>query len=135
VTNAQRALWTFLIYALVAPFFGALVVAVFLALAAMFGVADLLPDDVAPSGAAAVAVFVWATVPAVLTGIVLAAMAWQKGGFTWIVAAAVGVIAFTIAAILVPVGLEDARPYLAFLAGVIAIGVRAVLVRMGAIAD
>ena len=135
MTNAQRALWTFLIYALVAPFFGALVVAVFLALAAMFGVADLLPDDVAPSGAAAVAVFVWATVPAVLTGIVLAAMAWQKGGFTWIVAAAVGVIAFTIAAIFVPIGLEDARPYLAFLAGVIAIGVRAVLVRMGAIAD
>ena len=134
MTKAQRALWTFLIYALVAPFFGALVVAVVLALAAMFGAADLLPDDVAPSGAAAVAVFVWATVPAVLTGIVLAAMTWQKGGFTWIVAAAVGVIAFTIAAILVPIGLEDARPYIAFLAGVIAIGVRAVLVRMGAIA-
>ena len=134
MTTAQRALWTFLIYALVAPFFGALVVAVVLSFAAMFGVADLLPDDVAPSGAAAVAVFVWATVPAVLTGIVLAAMTWQKGGFTWIVAAAVGVIAFTIAAILVPIGLEDARPYIAFLAGVIAIGVRAVLVRMGAIA-
>jgi hypothetical protein len=134
MTNTQRALWTFLIYALVAPFLGALFVAIVLALASLFGIDDVLPDDVAPSGAAALATFVWAIVPAVLSGIALAAMAWQKGGFSWIVAAAVAVIAFTIAAILFPIGLEDARPYLAFLAGAVAIGVREVLVRMGAIA-
>jgi hypothetical protein len=134
VTNAQRALWTFLIYALLAPFLGALVVAVVLALASVFGLADLLPDDVAPAGAAAVAAFVWSVVPAVLTGIALAAMAWRTGGFSWIVAAAAAVIAFTVAAVLVPIGLEDARPYLAFLAGVIAIAVRAVLARMGVLA-
>jgi hypothetical protein len=135
MANAQRALWTFLIYALVAPFFGALAVAVVLVLASAFGVADLLPDDVAPTGAAAIATFVWAIVPAVLTALALAAMVWNKGGFSWIVAAAVAVIAFSVAAVLVPIGLEDARPYLAFLAGVVAIAVRAVLVRMGAIAD
>jgi hypothetical protein len=134
MTNPQRALWTFLIYALVAPFFGALAVAVVLALASAFGLADLLPDDVALSGEAAIATFVWAIVPAVLTGLALAAMAWQKGGFNWIIAAAAAVIAFSIATVLVPIGLEDARPYLAFLAGVIAIGVRGVLSRMGVLA-
>ncbi len=134
MTNAHRALWTFLIYALVAPFFGALVIAVVLALASVFGLADLLPDDVAPTGTAAIAAFVWAIIPAVLTGLVLAAMAWQKGGFNWIIAAATAVIAFTIAAVIVPIGLEDARPYLAFLAGIIAIAVRAVLARLDAIA-
>jgi hypothetical protein len=135
MANAQRALWTFLIYALVAPFFGALAVAAVLVLASAFGLADLLPDDVAPTGAAAIATFVWAIVPAVLTALALAAMVWNKGGFSWIVAAAVAVIAFSVAAVLVPIGLEDARPYLAFLAGVVAIAVRAVLVRMGTIAD
>jgi hypothetical protein len=135
MANAQRALWTFLIYALVAPFFGALAVAAVLVLASAFGLADLLPDDVAPTGAAAIATFVWAIVPAVLTALALAAMVWNKGSFSWIVAAAVAVIAFSVAAVLVPIGLEDARPYLAFLAGVVAIAVRAVLVRMGAIAD
>jgi hypothetical protein len=133
MTNAHRALWTFLIYALVAPFFGALVIAVVLALAFVFGLADLLPDDVAPTGAAAIASFVWAIIPAVLTGLALAAMAWQKGGFSWIIAAAAAVIAFSLAAVIFPIGLEDARPYLAFLAGVIAVAVRAVLVRMSVV--
>jgi len=131
MTNAIRALWTFLVYALVAPFFAALVIAVVLVLASIFGLADLLPDDVAPTGAAAIATYVWAIVPAMLTGIALAVMAWQTGGFSWVLAAAAAVIAFTVAAVLVPIGLENARPYLAFLSGVVAIAVREVLARMG----
>jgi hypothetical protein len=134
MSDMQRALWTFLIYGLLAPFFAALVIAVTLALASAFGLAHLLPDGAGPAGAAAVAAFVWATVPALLTGIVLAAMAWSQGGFTWIAAAAVAVIAFTIAAVIVPMDMENARPYLAFLAGVIAIAVRAVLSRIGVLA-
>jgi hypothetical protein len=131
VTNPQRALWTFLIYALLAPFLAALLIAVILALSAGFGISDLLPDDVAPTGAAAIASFVWAIIPALMTAVALAAMAWRSGGFSWIVAAATAVIAFSVAAVLVPIGLEDARPYLAFLAGAVAIAVRAVLARMG----
>jgi len=133
MSKAQRALWTFLFYALVAPFFAALVISVILLLASVFGLADLLPDGVAPSGAGALATFVWAIVPALITALALAAMAWQRGGFSWIVAAAAAVIAFSIAAVLVPIGLADARPYLAFLAGLIAVAVREVLVRMGVI--
>jgi hypothetical protein len=134
MTNTQRALWTFLIYALVAPFFGALAVAAFLALASVFGLADLLPDDIAPLGQSAIAAFAWGIVPALLTALALATVAWHKGGFTWIVAAAAAVIAFSLAVMLVPIGLENARPYLAFLAGLVAIGVREVLVRMGVLA-
>ncbi len=133
MTNSHRALWTFLLYALVAPFFGAVVISVILLLAFVFGLVNLLPDDVTPSGAAAIASFVWAVVPAVLTGIVLAALVWQKGGFGWVVAAAVAVIAFTIATILIPFGLEDARPSLAVIAGLVAVAVRDVLVRMAII--
>jgi len=43
------------------------------------------------------------------------------------------VVAFSITTVLVPIGLEHARPYLAFLAGVIALAVRAVLARMSVI--
>jgi hypothetical protein len=133
VTNAPRALWTFVIYALLAPFFAALVIGVILLLASIFGLADLLPDGAAPSGTTAIATFVWAIGPALMTALALAAMTWQRGGFSWILAAAAAVIAFSIAAVLVPIGLEDARPYLAFLAGLIAVAVREVLVHMGVI--
>jgi hypothetical protein len=131
MSNAQRALWTLLIYALVGPFFSALAVALILVLASFFGLAALLPDDVAPTGEAIITTFVWAIVPALLTGLALAAVVWRTGGFSWIIAAAAAVIAFSVAAVLVPIGLENARPYLAFLAGVIALAVRAVLGRIG----
>jgi hypothetical protein len=135
MTKAQRAVWTFLIYALVAPFLGALVIAAVLALASAFALADLLPDGVAPTGAVAIATFVWAILPALITALTLAAMVWSRGNFSWIVAAAVAVVAFTVAAVLVPIGLEDARPYLAFLAGLIAVAVREILVRMSVFAS
>jgi hypothetical protein len=135
VTNGQRALWTFLIYALLAPFLAGLTIAFFLGLVSAFGFAHLLPEEVPQLGPAAVTTFVWAIVPAVLTALALAATAWHRGGFHWIVAAAAGVIAFAVASLIFPIGLEDARPYLAFLAGVIAIVVREILVRAAVLAD
>ena len=128
MSNAQRALWTLLIYSLVGPFFAALAVVVLLAVASAFGLADLIAGDLPPIGQAAIATFVWAAVPAALTAIVLSAVTLRSGGFGWILAAATAVIAFAIAALLFPFGLEDARPYLAFLAGLVAIAVREVLI-------
>jgi len=129
MSNAQRALWTFLIYTLVGPFFAALAIAAVLALAAGLGLSDYLPGDLPPLAQAAVATFVWSAGPAFLTALMLAAMVWRSGTFSWILAAAAAVIAFALAAAVLPFGQEDARPYLAFLAGLIAIIVRAVLVR------
>jgi hypothetical protein len=75
--------------------------------------------------------FVWSALPATFAGIVLGALAWRAGGFNWIVAAAAGVIAFAVAAVLFPIGFEDARPFLAFLAGLTAIAVREFLILAG----
>ncbi len=129
VTNTQRALWTFLIYALAGPFFAALLLALLLALASLLGVAEMLPGGAPPLGTAVLTAFVWSTLPAVLTALVLAVVVLRTGALTWTVAAPVAVIAFAATAVLLPAGLEDARPYLAFLAGIVSIAVREVLVR------
>jgi hypothetical protein len=127
VTNAQRALWTFLIYALVGPFFAALAVTALVALGSLFGISGPVAGALPPVGAAALQTFVWSAVPAMLSGLALAAFVFRAGGFSWIAAGAVGVIAFAMVSTILPPWLEDARPYLAFLAGLVAVGVRQVL--------
>lgn len=135
VSNAQRALWTFLIYSLVAPFFAALAVVIFVALARSLGVASLVPEAVPGMGVAGISVFVWSALPATLTAVVLAVVVWRTGGLSWMAAAIVAVIAFAAAALLLPLELHDARPYLAFLAGIVSIAVRQVLIQADIIAD
>jgi hypothetical protein len=135
VTNAQRALWTFLIYALAGPFFAALALVIVVVLASAFGLSGLLPVEVSSIGEAGLATFVWSTVPAVVAASILAVVVWRTGGLTWIVAAAVAIIAFAASAVLLPIGLENARPYLAFLAGLASIAVRQVLIQADIIAE
>ncbi len=132
--NSQRAMWVFLIYTLVAPFFAALSIVVVLALSHAFGLADLLPANVPPIGQAALGVLVWSVAPAVLTAIVLAGLTLRLGGFSWILAAAAAVVAFAIVAGALPFGQGAAGPYLAFLAGLVSLVVREVLVQIGVIA-
>ncbi|MEI9901632.1 MAG: hypothetical protein WDN31_17695 [Hyphomicrobium sp.] len=135
VTNAQRALWTFLIYALAAPFFAALAVVAGVLLARGFGLTSLVPESVAGTGEAAVVVFVWSALPAILTALILAIVVWRTGTLSWIATVAVAIIAFAFAAMLLPLDLHDARPYLAFLAGLISIAVRQVLIQADIIPD
>lgn len=135
VSNAQRALWTFLIYSLVAPFFAALAIVIFVALARSLGVASLVPDAVPGMGVAGISVFVWSALPATLTAVVLAVVVWRTGGLSWMAAAIVAVIAFAAAALLLPLELHHARPYLAFLAGIVSIAVRQVLIQADIITD
>ena len=131
VSNSQRALWTFLIYALVGPFFAALALVILIASAWIFGLSSLLPDEVTSLGQAGLAAFVWSILPALLTALVLAAVVWRAGSFTWLV----GVVAFAIAAMLLPLDLDHTRPYLAFLAGVVSLAVRQVLIQGDVIED
>jgi hypothetical protein len=121
VSNSQRALWTFLIYALAGPFFAALALVIVIASAWVFGLSSLLPVEVSSLGQAGLAAFVWSTGPALLTALILAVV--------------VAVIAFAVAAMLLPLGLDHARPYLAFLAGVVSIAVRQVLIQADVIGD
>lgn len=128
--NMQRALWTFLIFALVAPFFAALAIAAVVILAPLLGLEDLLPPGLPPLGMVALSAFVWGIVPAVLAGIALAVIVLRQGSVGWIAAAAIGVVAFAIAAIIFPVPeLAHLRPYLAFLAGLVAVVLREMLAR------
>lgn len=135
VSNGQRALWTFLLYALAAPFFAGLGVVIFVALARATGLNSFVPDNVGGLGEAALATFVWSAVPSVLTGIILAAVVWRTGALSWMAAAAVAIIAFAGAALLLPLELHDARPYLAFLAGLVSIVVRQVLIQADIVPD
>jgi hypothetical protein len=135
VTNAQRALWTLLIYALVAPFFAGLAVAAVVALARGVGLPSIVPEVVAGAGEAGLVAFVWSALPAVVTALILAGVVWRTGALSWIAAAAVAIIAFAAAAMLLPLELHDARPYLAFLAGLVSVGVRQVLIQAEIIPD
>lgn len=135
VSNGQRALWTFLIYALVAPFIAALIVVSVIALASLFGIPALIPVDTPSLGEAALATFVWAALPATFTALILAAVVWRTGGVSWIVAAAVAIITFAGAAMLLPLDLHDARPYLAFLAGMVSVIVRQILIQADIISE
>jgi hypothetical protein len=131
--HAQRALWTFLFYALVAPFFAALAVVAVAMLAGVVGLGNLLPGA-PPLGAIGLSAFIWSAVPATLTALALVPMVLRQGGFGWIIAAVAGVLAFAVAMALFPLPeLVDARPYLAFLAGLVAVGVREILARGGII--
>ncbi len=134
-SNSQRALWTFLIYALVGPFFAALGVVAVIAMAWGFGLSGLLPMATPSIGEAGLAAFVWSAVPALAAALILGAVVWRSGGLSWIVAAAVAVIVFAAAAMLLPLDLHEARPYLAFLAGLVSIAVRQVLIQADIIAD
>jgi hypothetical protein len=134
ITNGQRALWTFLFYALVGPFFAALSLVIIIALASVFGLSGLLPAELPSLPQIGLAALVWSTVPAVLTALVLAIVVWRSGDFNWLVAVIVAVIAFAIAAMLLPLDLDHTRPYLAFLAGIVASMVRQALVQIDVIA-
>lgn len=131
-THRQRAVWTFLLYTLVAPFFGALVVAAMLIVAPLMGLKSPLAGD-APLGVAAAAAFVWSAVPAAAAGLMLVPVMLKRGTFGWIEAAGTGVVAFAAASALFPFAHGGLLPYLAFLAGLVSLALRAVLIAAGII--
>ena len=93
ISNGQRALWTFLITTLAAPFFGALIV---MALGVAAGALGKGPESLRALDSAgqwgwaddkAFATFVWSAVPAGIGAAVLAALAAVRGTFGWLEAA------------------------------------------------
>jgi len=135
VSNGQRALWTFLIYALVGPFFAAFALVAVIAFTMIFGISSVLPVEPPNLGEAGLAAFVWSALPGLITAAIAAIVVWRTGGLSWLVAAAVAVMAFAAAGLILPLGLEEARPYLAFLAGLVSISVRQVLIQADILAE
>ncbi len=132
ISNGQRALWTFLLFTLVGPFFAALAVAAALMLAPVFKLAPLLPANLAV-GPAAVTSFIWSAIPATLAAIAVVPMVLRRGTFGWIVAAGAGVVALAAASVLFPIAYPELRTALMVLAGVVAVGLRHMLAAMGII--
>ena len=79
----------------------------------------------------AVRVYVWAAVPAALSGLafgVVIAVGWPA---SWAVAGIAGVIGFTIATVFMPFEHGGLLSYIAFGAGLFAVACRAILVKAG----
>ena len=127
ITNNQRALWMVLITSLAAPFFASLIDVAMTLAAPLFDFA-LPPRDGKPMGEVALAAFAWGAIPATVAGLVLLPYVLQSGTFSWLNAAVAGVLGFGAAALIVPFGAGPAMPFLAFLSGVIGIGMRVMLI-------
>lgn len=130
-SNGARALWTFLFYTLCGPFLAALIYAAAIVLAPPLKLGPLLPAGLPALGEATVGVFVWSALPAALAALILVPMVLRRGTFGWIEAAAAGVIAFAAATVLAPFQNYGGLSVLAFLAGVVALLVRYVLLAVG----
>lgn len=135
VDNSQRALFTFLGFALVGPLLAGFTTFAGLILARPLKLDALLPPGLPNPGEAALAAFVWAAIPAAIAGLALALLVWRRGAFPWISAAAAGGIAFMLAAIAMPLPEGFALAPLTALAAFIAIGVRQALLSGGIIRD
>ena len=127
-TNGQRALWMVLITSLSAPFFVSLLIAALALAEPMFG-STIFPIKDSSLGEIAIGAFVWASFPATVGALSLVPYVLQSGTYGWLHAAVAGVVAFGAAAIIWPIGSGSAMPFLAFLAGTAAIGMRAMLIR------
>jgi hypothetical protein len=138
VTPGQRALWTFLLVSLVAPFLAALIVLVAAAIAGLTGRwapafqgAPLSPLQAAVS--VAVSTYVWSAIPAAVAGAATAAYVAWRGVLPWLMAATACVVVFGIAAVLsgaVPPAFMTGGAFLAACVGVIC---RAILARANVI--
>lgn len=126
--NLQRAFWTFLGYMLVAPFFGALAIALILGAAPLLGVGGLLPEGLPPVGAAVVTVFVWSVMPSAIIAVIAALLVLKSGRLSWIAAAVAGVAGFALVAFATGMPFRELFAQLAFLAGLVSLAVRQALV-------
>lgn len=135
MTNAQRALWTFLFFTLVGPFLAAVAVLLGSAVLAAIGnparleggtaVAQLSPP------ALAIQAFALGAFVAAIAGASLAAATSLRGNFSWLQAAIAGVVSFMMVALGSGAIASSNLTLLAFLSGSIALACRAMLVRIG----
>jgi hypothetical protein len=137
VSNGQRALWTFLITTLAAPFFGALIVMLLSVVAGGLGKG---PESLRALDSAgqlawaaekAVATFVWSAVPAGMGGAALAALAYFRGTLHWLEAAVVGAVVVSLGAFLTGGMVQQHLAPIAFIGATVAIAMWAVLTRAG----
>lgn len=129
-SNGQRALWMVLITSLAAPFFAALAMAALGIIHQILDL-DLLPIGEGTVGAFAARIFLWSTFPAAITALALVPFVLQGGTYGWLHAAIAGVAACGAAAMVFPAPFTGSVPLVAFAAGLLSVGIRALLVHAG----
>jgi hypothetical protein len=73
-------------------------------------------------------VFVWSAIPAAIAALALVVVVLLRGSFGWLEAAAAGIAGFMLAILASPGALGKGVPFFAFVAGLVAVGVRQILV-------
>lgn len=129
-SNKQRALWMVLITSLAAPFFAGLIAVAVSLVAHVTGWVEM-PGGALSLGDAGIATFAWSAIPATIAALGLSPYVLQSGTYSWLHAAVAGVVAFGVSTIIAPIPAGPFAPMMAFLAGLIAVGMRAMLVRGG----
>ncbi|MEO1204996.1 MAG: hypothetical protein AAFV45_01565 [Pseudomonadota bacterium] len=124
ISNWSRALWTGLGLMLVGPFLAGLGIMTAVGLAPILQLEPLMPVGLPNAGIAAVFAFVWAAIPCAIAALVLVPIVVRNGTMGALWAAAAGVLGFFIAAIFTEMPFREQLPALAFLAALVALGVR-----------
>src|SRR5690606_14743255 len=91
ITNAQRALWTFLFFTLVGPFIAALSAVLLTVIATLAGVIPELnglarPEFVSRMGQLGAYAYIWSALPAAMAALGVLPFALRKGTFGWMAA-------------------------------------------------
>ena len=133
-SNLARAMWVFLGYMLVGPFFAGLATAAALILAPIAGMEAWLPDPLPQVGPAAVTAYVWAAIPSALAAIIVIPRTLRLGRFGWIEAAAAGVVGFAAVAIVTGSPPREYLTALSFAAGIVSVLVQVAMQGGGIIA-
>jgi hypothetical protein len=106
VSNAERALWTFLMCTLVAPMLAAVVIFLASVISGLVGrgPASLLALDRAGQFAwaaqKAMETYVWSAIPAGIGGAIIAAIVYVRGTVPWLAGATAGAVVVSVLAVL-----------------------------------
>ena len=133
----QRALWSFLMITLVAPFLAAVVIflASVIAGAVGRGPASLIGLDQAGqlgwAAKKAVSAYVWSAIPAGVAGAIVAAFVWTGRSTPWLVRATIGAVTATVFAALAGGIIAGHVAPVAFIGALVGIAMGAILKRAG----
>jgi hypothetical protein len=139
ISNGQRALWSFLLITLVAPFLAAVVILLASVISGYVGrgPASLLALDragqLAWAAEKAVQTYVWSALPAGIAGAGFAAWIYAYGTAPWLLAATLGAVVISVMATLAGGMLAQHLSIMAFIAAVVGIAMWGLLRRTGII--
>ena len=137
VPNGQRALWTFLMCTLVAPFLAAVIILLASVISGYVGrgPASLLALDragqLAWAAQKAVETYVWSALPAGIGGAILAAVVYVRGDAHWLVGATIGAVTVSMMSLFAGGMLAQHLTPVAFIGALAGVAICAILKRAG----